>query len=246
MTDWVFLSPHFDDVVLSAGGLAWELSQRGDRVEIWTICAGDPPAGLPLTDYAQMLHMFWELGEGDVPYSRSLEDAACCAVLGASYRRYTVPDCIYRYHPLTGLPMIHVPDDINLPLSPEEDYLVPSVTDFLRKNLPAGVELVGPLAIGHHRDHVLTRQAAEKLGRPLWHFVDYPYVIRETYDLKDFIPASAEQYSLSISAAGMQAWQAGILCHKSQMIMLFADEAEMRQSITAYAASGGGTHLWKF
>jgi LmbE family N-acetylglucosaminyl deacetylase len=246
VTTWVFLSPHFDDVVLSAGGLVWELTQRGDQVEVWTICAGDPPIDKPLSDYAQMLHTFWELGEGDVPYLRSLEDAACCRVLGASYCRYTVPDCIYRYHPLTGQPMITVPDDINLPLAPDEAYLVPPVTDFLRKNIQQGIELVSPLAIGHHRDHMLTRLAAERLGTPLWHYVDYPYIAREAYDLKDFIPAAAEQFSLIISAEGMRAWQQGILRHKSQMIMLFADETEMRQSITAYSASGGGKILWKF
>ncbi len=246
MTEWVFLSPHFDDVVLSAGGLVWELTKRGDQVEIWTICAGDPPANTPLTDYAQMLHMFLELGESDVPYKRSLEDADCCALLGAGYRRYTVPDCIYRYHPLTGQPMINVPDDINTALEPDEAYLVPPVTDFLRKNLKPSWELVSPLAIGHHRDHVLTRLAAEKLGKPMWHYVDYPYVIRESYDLKDFIPAEAERYALTFSNAGLQAWQAGILHHKSQMIMLFADEAEMRREIEAYAKTGGGGTVWKF
>jgi hypothetical protein len=31
MKTWIFLSAHFDDVVLSAGGLVWELTQRGDR-----------------------------------------------------------------------------------------------------------------------------------------------------------------------------------------------------------------------
>ena len=246
MKNWAFLSTHFDDVALSAGGLVWELTQRGDQVEIWTICAGDPPIDQPLTDYAQMLHVFWELGKADVPYRRSLEDAACCQVLGAGFRRYTVPDCIYRFHPLTGQPMVNVPDDINLPLGSDEAYLVPPVTDFLRKNLYQGIELVSPLAIGQHRDHVLTRLAAERLGPPLWHYVDYPYVNREEVDLKDCIPESAERFSLSVSPDGLQAWQEGILCHKSQMIMLFADEAEMRQSIAAYAQSGGGSSLWRF
>jgi hypothetical protein len=30
------------------------------------------------------------------------------------------------------------------------------------------------------------------------------------------------------------------------MIMLFADEADMRQSVETYAKSGGGSALWKF
>ena len=61
MKEWIFLSTHFDDVVLSAGGMVWELVKRGEHVEIWTICAGDPPFDKPLSDYAQMLHIFWKL-----------------------------------------------------------------------------------------------------------------------------------------------------------------------------------------
>jgi len=246
MKKWIFLSPHFDDVVLSAGGMVWELRQMGDQVEIWTICAGDPPAEKPLTDYAQMLHMFWELGENDIPYKRSREDATCCRVLGANYRRYTVPDCIYRHHPGTGEAMIRVPDDIKSPLEPDESYLIKPVGDFLRKNLPDDCELVTPLSIGNHRDHVLTRKAAERLGIPLWHYVDYPYVIQEQYDLADWIPAQAERFSLPISPQGLQAWQDGFACHRSQIIFFWPDEAGMRLGIEAYSNSGGGNTLWKF
>ena len=246
MREWIFISPHFDDVVLSAGGLVWELGKRGDQVEIWTICAGDPSLDKPLTDYAQMLHIFWELGDHDVPYARSKEDVACCKVLGAGYRRFTVPDSIYRYHPGTDEPMIKVPDDINTPLEPEETYLIPPVTDFLRKNLPGECELVIPLTIGNHRDHVLTRKAAECLGIPMWHYIDYPYIIREQYNLADWIPAQAEPYTLQISSNGLQAWQDGFACHRSQVIFLWPDEAEMRQAIESYSKSGGGSTLWKF
>jgi LmbE family N-acetylglucosaminyl deacetylase len=246
MKEWIFLAPHFDDVVLSAGGLVWELTNRGDRVEIWTICAGDPPFGKPLADYAKMLHIFFELGEDDIPFARSKEDAACCQVLKADYRRYTVPDCIYRFLTGSDEPMIKVPDDISGPLEPDETYLIPPVTDFLRKNLPDGCELVIPLTIGHHRDHVLTRKAAEGLGIPLWHYADYPYIIQGQYDLTEWITAQAEKFSLPGSLDGLKAWQDGIACHKSQLVFFWADEAEMRLGIKTYSKSGGGSTLWKF
>jgi LmbE family N-acetylglucosaminyl deacetylase len=246
MKHWIFLSPHFDDAVLSAGGMIWELTSQGDQVEIWTICAGDPPFDRPLTDYAQMLHTFWELGETDVPYSRSREDAASCQVLGAGFRRYTVPDNIYRYLPGIDEPIAKVPDDNTGPLEPNESYLIPPVTDFLRKNLPDQCELVSPLSVGHHRDHVLTRKAADGLGIPLWHYVDYPYVTREPYDPADWLPPAAQQFSLQVSPQGLHAWQDGIACHKSQMIFLFPDTAEMHQAIEEYIRSGGGLTLWKF
>ena len=246
MKEWVFLSPHFDDVVLSAGGLVWELTNRGDHVEIWTICAGASPLDKPLGDYAKMLHTFWGLVDQDVPYKRSLEDVACCRVLQAGYRRYTVPDCIYRYRPGTDEALVKLPEDINRPLGPDEADLIPPVTDFLRKNLPDGCELVIPLTVGLHRDHVLTRLAAEGLCLPLWHYVDYPYVIQKQVDLAEWIPAQAEQFSLPVSAQGLKVWQDGVACHKSQLVFFWSDEAEMRLGIEAYSKSGGGNTLWKF
>jgi len=246
MNEWVFLSPHFDDVALSVGGLVWELTARGDKVEIWTICAGDPPFDKELTDYARMLHIFWELGEADVPYARSREDEACCRVLGAGYRRYTVPDCIYRYVTGTEEALIKVPDDINKPLEPDEAFLIPPVTDFLRKNIASGTELVTPLTIGDHRDHVLVRKAAEKLGIRLWHYVDYPYIDQEEYNLAEWIPSDAEQVALQVSPSALTAWQEGIACHRSQIVFFWPDVDGMRLAIAEYAKSGGGGTIWKF
>jgi 2'-N-acetylparomamine deacetylase len=246
MKKWIFLSTHFDDVVLSAGGLVWELTHHGDAVEIWTICAGDPPADKPLPEYAQLLHGFWDIGE-DVPLKRSREDADCCRVLGASaYRRYTVPDNIYRYLPGTDDPVIRENEDQMKPLEPEESHLIPPVADFLRKNLPEPCELVAPLAIGSHRDHVLTRKAAEMLRVPLWHYTDYPYLIYGEHNLGDFLPAKNESFSLEISQAGLKAWQDGFACQRSQIPLLWVDEDDMRASIEKYLKSGYGFTLWKF
>ncbi len=246
MKTWVFLSSHFDDVVLSAGSLVWELSRRGDCVEIWTICAGDPPADKPLTEYAQLLHSFWNIGE-DVPRKRSLEDAACCAILGASvYRRYTVPDNIYRYLPGSDEPLIRENEDQMKPLEPEESYLIPPVTDFIRKNLPGDCELVAPLAIGSHRDHVLTRTAAERVGFPLWHYADYPYLVYGEHTLTEWLPAGAKEFSLEVSPDGLKAWQDGFACQRSQIPLMYVDEDDMRNAIEKYFKSGYGFTLWQF
>ncbi len=246
MKNWVFLSTHFDDVVLSAGGLVWELAQRGDKVEVWTICAGDPPAGRPLTEYAQLLHGFWNIGD-DVPLNRSIEDAACCNVLGAaSFRRYTVPDNIYRYIPGTDEPVIKENEDQMKPLEPVESYLIPPVTDFIRKNITEPCELVSPLAIGSHRDHVLTRTAAERLGIPLWHYADYPYLIYGEHTLAEWLPVNPETFSLEISSAGLKAWQDGFACQRSQIPLLYVDENDMRNSIEKYLRTGYGSKLWRF
>ncbi len=245
MNTYIYLSPHLDDVVLSLGGLIYEQTRQGDDVSIWTVCAGDPPTDRPLTDYGQMMHILWELGD-DVPYKRSREDAAACRVLGASFRRYTVPDNIYRYLPGTDEAVVKVPDDNFGALEPVESYLIPPVTDWLRKNISDDAHIVAPLAIGHHRDHVLTRKAAEGLGIALWRYVDYPYVIRDQYDLADWIPETAERYTVPLTSADVEAWQEAIACYRSQLLMLWPDENDMRQAIQDYAQSGGGATLYRF
>ena len=247
MTRWIFLSPHFDDVVLSVGGMVWELSQGGNVVEVWTICAGDPPFDRPLTAYGEMLHALWELPD-DVPYRRSLEDAACCRVLGAAgYRRYTVPDNIYRYFPGSDENVVKEPEDNQGPLEPLEAYLIPPVADFLRKNIAPGWEVVSPLAIGHHRDHVITRKAVDQLGIPVWHYIDFPYVIAGEYQVEDFVPDSAEKYAVEVANSGLRAWQDGFACHHSQIPLIFSDEEEARAAIGRYHKAGNGlTTIYKF
>ena len=61
--EWIYLSPHFDDVALSCGGLLWEQAQAGEGASVWTICAGEVPAG-QLSPFAQSLHERWEKGQG--------------------------------------------------------------------------------------------------------------------------------------------------------------------------------------
>jgi len=90
------------------------------------------------------------------------------------------------------------------------------------------------------------RRAAERLGIPLWHYVDYPYVIQKETDLRDWVPAKAETKTIPISPAGLRAWQGGFACHRSQILLLWPDEDEMRTSVENYFQSGGGCTLWKF
>ena len=67
---WIYLSPHFDDAVLSCGGLIWEQVRRGERVEIWTVCAGAIPPG-PLSPFAAELHARWGTGMASVEARRA-------------------------------------------------------------------------------------------------------------------------------------------------------------------------------
>ena len=244
---WVYLSPHFDDVALSLGGVVWQQVQNGDRVEIWTLCGGDPPSGKPLTEFARSLHAKWQLGD-NVPRHRAVEDEAACLRLGAIHLRFPIPDCIYRFHPKTGKPYVSREEDLYKPYTNEEFQLF---SETLRSvALPPKVNIAVPLGVGDHRDHWLTRASAELLLGELWHYIDYPYAVQRQFNLDVYVPALADARQCSISPAALQAWQEAIACHHSQVPIFWKNESEMAAAIDAYSRQMRDkfkdTCLWKF
>src|SRR5512146_806517 len=134
---WIYLSPHFDDAILSCGALIWQQGQSGQRVEVWTVCAGEIPPG-PLTPYAEELHARWGTGLSSVA-ARRAEDEVACRAVGAMPRWFSVPDCIYRRLPDSGEPVVTGEDDLWLPLRPGETALVEKVRGWIRQGLETAV-----------------------------------------------------------------------------------------------------------
>lgn len=250
---WIYLSPHLDDVAFSCGGLVWEQAQAHTPVEIWTICAGDPP-NRPLSAFAQELHKRWEGGLKAVTRRRS-EDIAACRLLSAAYHHFPYLDCIYRSHPQTSADLYPDRDAIFGAFHPAEEELVAALADDLHSRLPAppqGVDgdlspatLVCPLAIGGHVDHQLVRRAAERLPGPLWYYADFPYARQAAGDLADLEQAGWERRTFPISPPGMQAWSAAITAHASQISSFWPDLGTMWEDLQAYSRLFGGIPLWK-
>ena len=139
---------------------------------VLTIMAGEP-AATQMNDYIASLHSRWEL-EGTAVRHRQVEDMAAVTGLGARYLHWQLPDCIYR-----GEPAYYVGDEaIFGPVHPEELGLVAELAAQFGKL--RAVEIIAPLAIGHHVDHQLVRAAAEQqFGTALRYYEDYPYVQRD-------------------------------------------------------------------
>src|SRR3954468_13128615 len=95
-TRHVFLSPHYDDIPLSAGGTVSLLTNAGLSPEVFVIFGSEPDPGDPLTDFAESLHRAWGLNASEVIASRQAEEQAAAAILGASSRVLPFRDAIYR------------------------------------------------------------------------------------------------------------------------------------------------------
>lgn len=240
---WIYLSPHFDDVAFSCGGLVWEQVQSGDEVSILTVCAGEPPAG-PISPYAQSLHDRWKTGL-DAVSVRNVENVRSSQILGATAINLTIPDVIYRRSPLDDSPMCESDADLTAGLRPEEFQLIDNLRHDLEKNLPLNCKLVSPLALGGHVDHRLVRAAVEELGRRVWYYADFPYLI----DL-DETPQELEEVLnhklFPISERGLEIWMASIAAHSSQISTFWAGKDQMREAVWTYWETFQGLRIWYF
>lgn len=239
---WIYISPHYDDGVLSCGGLIYEQTRHNVPVEIWTVCAGFPPKSRPLTALAQRIHEQWRTksGRGTIILRRR-EDRAAAAAVDATVRHFTVPDCIYRWS-TDGTPLY--PDDVFDPPHPEDDFIPDKIASMLQKGLRKTDVIVSPLTVGHHVDHVLTRMGVEKTGRSLLYYADTPYILNHPEELESASQGMASTI-FPVSKPGLKAWLNGISAYGSQIEMLFDTEKKMREIMHEYWNREKGIRLWQ-
>lgn len=240
---WVYLSPHFDDVILSSAGLVWEQVQSGQQVEIWTICAGTPARDAPLSAFALQLHARWQTEEEAVAV-RQNEDLAAASQVGAGLRYWDLPDCIYRQLP-GGSWLVNGEEDLWKPVHPLELPVVERLAAWLEQGLRPDDVLVSPLTLGNHVDHFLVRAAAERLERSLCYYADYPYAVTARSSLAEKTRKGWQEVCYPVSHAALCAWQAAVGSYTSQISTFWGSLAEMRAALESYWQSGGGTCLWK-
>jgi LmbE family N-acetylglucosaminyl deacetylase len=238
---WIYLSPHFDDVALSCGGLLWEQTHSGIAAEIWTVCAGDPPPG-PESDFAKQMHEIWQTGTAaETVALRRIEDKKAARRLGATVQHLDVPDAIYR-RSNTGT--LFYQESVFVDLNARETRIAEEVARQISEKLTQYDTLVCPLAIGGHVDHRITRAAAELLNRPLWYYADIPYLLSHRDELAP-VTKGMNSKTFFVSPKGLSAWQNSIAAHASQISSLFEDVQDMRQKIKEYAQINSGLPLWE-
>lgn len=246
---WIYLSPHFDDVVLSTGGLVWEQVQAGQAVEVWTVCAGSPAEGAELSEFALQLHQRWQT-EQEAVSERQQEDQAAIRCLGAEMRYWNLPDCIYRKLP-DGSWLVNGEEDLWKPVHQFEMPLVERLAEWIAQSLQPGDRLVSPLTLGNHVDHFLVRAAAERLNRPLHYYPDYPYAAvvmdrgEKSAELAQKLGTGWHKQCFPVSRAALQSWQKSVGCYTSQISTFWGGLDEMHAALDTYWMSGGGTCLWE-
>ncbi len=237
---WIFLSPHFDDVALSCGGLVWELTQRGNEVEIWTIMAGFSHDE-NYSNFARQNHKTWGTSGEEAVRMRRGEDHAACELLGAQPRYFDWPDVIYRRDFDTGEPIVNNNDEL-FGKSPQPK-LIGEVAHMLELDVPADAVLVSPMGLGNHIDHQAVFLAGEQSERVAYYYADYPYIL-DQFDDPKFVSGVWGKFSRHLNQHALHAWQDAVLCHRSQLSGFWRDDQEARLALRNYMAGGGGW-LWQ-
>lgn len=241
---WIYLSPHLDDAVLSAGGLIYEQTQSGITVEIWTFMCGYAPPG-NVSPFAERLHARWGFSSAEeTTRSRREEDKNAAAIVGAQVTHFDFLDCIYR----RGSNGEWLYSDIDFPPHVDDAAIPRRIVETITPRLNTDDVLVCQLSVGSHVDHVLVRQAAELLGRPLLYDIDVPYVF---YKAEEFAPKSAgmSESTYPITEAGLKSWQEAVLEYKSQLVVLgeaFNTPEDARESIRSYWSEWKGIRLLQY
>jgi LmbE family N-acetylglucosaminyl deacetylase len=238
---WIYISPHLDDAVLSAGGFIYEQTQAGIPVEIWTIVCGYPPPG-DLTPFAQLMHQQWNTGTAKETVDvRRGEDVKAAGIVGAKTVHFEdMPDCIYRRGP-DGEPLYL---DIFVPPHEAEAHLPYEIAQTIASRLLPDDRVICQLGIGNHVDHILVRQAAERLNRPLWYATDVPYIFWHPDELEPKV-AGMQEALQPITEAGLEVWLEAVLAYKSQLSTLFENQDKMKEEFRSYYSERSGISLWK-
>ena len=101
------------------------------------------------------------------------------------------------------------------------------------------------LSVGSHIDHVLVRQAAELLGRPLIYDIDMPYFLYSSHEF-DAKAAGMKESVHRITESSLERWQEAVVAYKSQLPSLnevVSTPEKARAAIRSYWEKWGGIRL---
>jgi len=234
--DYIYLSPHLDDVTFSCGGTICVHQAQGLHTLIVTLFAGDPQP--PFSPLAQACHQLWQVPEGVSPYqARKKEDEQAMLALSVDYIWLNWPEAIYRDPDLAELSDINSYD-----VEFQRDPLFPTLCHWLADLHAAypDAKVVAPLRVGGHRDHCMVFQAALSTldHTTLLFFEDFPYAAYLPEEATELAKAShLAPLEVDVTLYLEQRIHAASF-YQSQHAMLFYPPSSFGEMIREYARAG--------
>lgn len=191
----VFISPHFDDAVLSCGGTLHQLVKDGQMVWVMTMMAGLFNDELPNTPILEDLHQRWQAGDNPI-LARQKEDINALQSIGCEVIHIPLTDCVYRITDGVSL----YPSEESLFGEVHPDDYAPKFLDEIGLPFKDEAKMVYiPLGVGHHVDHQIIRDWGLRIVQEkpahigVKFYAEYPYL-----NADHAIDEALEYYSISL------------------------------------------------
>jgi LmbE family N-acetylglucosaminyl deacetylase len=242
--DLIVLSPHLDDGALSCGGRIAATAERGGHALLVTVFAGDDPPA-PANPLATRLREVWNLPAGGVVEARRAEDREAGRRLGAAVEHWPFPEALYRLD-AGGRPLYASVAGLYEAPRAEDRELAGELAARIAQ-LPAVDLLLAPLGVGGHVDHRLVRAAAERSGREVAFYEEFPYSEWKWFAVRHALerPRDWASESLPLPAALADVKRDAILAYRSQVGPLFRTEGRLGKQLRRHARRAGGERIWR-
>lgn len=250
----IFLSPHFDDIALSCGGMAARLAKLGARCIGLTVFAAPCIEGEELSLFAAELHAKWQSAAGQgiaaINEVRREEERQALRLLGLQPVWLDFGDAPYR-RSSTGEHFYTSDEGLFGKIALEERaMLVPRIASEIRRvadeaGARGRVRVFAPLGVGRHVDHQLVFRAAHQLGPRygVLFYEDYPYaawpdaLTNRLNSLNLSLPLIRNPVRVADISALIGVKIAAIARYKSQLGVLFGGGEAMPGAVRAYSQS---------
>lgn len=246
----IYLSPHFDDAVLSCGGQIARQVAGGDSVVVATVFGGEP-ARDSLSLFAASIHARPGGSEDLIPLRR-MEENQALAMLGADSRPGDYLDCIYRRDTEDRRWLYDHEEALFGPVDPAERGLAYELAQVIATLAPpdGSCHLYAPLAIGNHVDHQIVRRAAlilQQVGFEVLFYEDFPYAERDPAGLETALDRSGTEtwqpVLIDLDESDIASKIEAVAAYRSQIGVLFGEASDVAPSVRAYARRiGGGSY----
>jgi LmbE family N-acetylglucosaminyl deacetylase len=244
----IVLSPHLDDAALSCGARIAHAVDAGRPAVVATFFTQDEPR-VPPSRLAADLRRWWKLPSGEVMRIRRDEDLEACRRLGAEPLHLDLPEAPYRtdargkilYPELEALFGEVAGDDL-----PWRERIAGTIAE-LAAGAGTDAEILAPLGVGGHVDHQLVRGAAERTGRELAYYEEFPYVAWKWLALRRALGRGGEwrPESIAVSPDQFERKVAAINAYASQVPAMFRTEARLRKQLRRHHRKAGGERIWR-
>jgi LmbE family N-acetylglucosaminyl deacetylase len=221
--NFVFISPHFDDAVLSCGQFILDLKKMGKKVSVITVftkasvktVSPQAKSFLAKCGYENANKLFKD---------REKEDLLNAKYLGINVKYLSFTDAAWR-RDANGKPLYHSEkSQFSGKVSKKDKVLIEKVSANIESliNKQKGKYLIlAPLSVGGHADHVIIQKIICKLNYPKLFWEDFPYNTNRKL-FKRFIDQNGE-FNLIYKSNRLQAFKKdrAIRFYKSQTASLF-------------------------